>query len=67
MVILHYKQQHFIHQVTLNTTWADIATVTLDGTETEPSHVNFNGVFSHLRFYTETNPTDKISKILVRN
>ena len=55
------------NQVTLNTTWADIATLTLDGTETEPTPVNFNGVFSHLRFYTETNPTDKISKILVRN
>lgn len=55
------------NQVTLNTTWADITTVTLDGTETEPTPVNFNGVFSHLRFYTETDPTDKISKILVRN
>lgn len=55
------------NQVSLATSWADIATVTLDGTETEPTPVNFNGVFSHLRFYTETNPTDKISKILVRN
>jgi hypothetical protein len=55
------------NQVTLNTSWANITTVTLDGTETEPTPVNFNGVFSHLRFYTETNPTDKISKILVRN
>ena len=55
------------NQVTLNTTWANITTVTLDGTETEPTPVNFNGVFSHLRFYTETDPTDKISKILVRN
>lgn len=55
------------NQVTLSTTWADIATLTLDGTETEPTQVNFNGVFSHLRFYTETDPTDKISKILVRD
>jgi len=52
---------------------SDIITAHLPGkrkttpTETEPTPVNFNGVFSHLRFYTETNPTDKISKILVRN
>ena len=55
------------NQVTLGTNWADVTTVTLSGSETEPTPVNFNGVFSHIRFYTETDPTDKIIKILLRN
>tara|TARA_B100001287_G_scaffold254069_1_gene237218 strand:- start:4260 stop:5249 length:990 start_codon:yes stop_codon:yes gene_type:complete len=55
------------NQVTLNSNWANVATVTFDGTETEPKPVNFNGVFSHLRFYTATDPTDKVTKILIRN
>jgi len=54
-------------QITLNTFWADVATVSLDGSETEPSPVNFNGVFSHLRIKTDATPTDKITKILIRN
>ena len=37
------------------------------GTETTPMPVNFNGVFSHLRFKTDANPADKITKVLVRN
>ena len=55
------------NQVTDYTTWADISTLTFTGTETEPTPVNFNGVFSHLRFKTDANPADKITKILVRN
>jgi len=55
------------NQVTDGTIWADISTVTFDGTETEPTPVNFNGVFSHLRFKALADPADKISKILVRN
>lgn len=55
------------NQVTGNTDWADIATVTLAGSETEPTPVNFNGVFSHLRFKATADPANKISKILVRN
>ncbi len=47
--------------------WADIATVTFDGTETQPVPTNFTGVFNFIRFKTETVPTDKITKILVRN
>jgi hypothetical protein len=54
------------NQVTDNTNWADIATVSLSN-ETEPKPVNFNGVFSHLRFKTTASPTNTISKILVRN
>lgn len=57
------------NQITGNNTdmWADIDTVTFDGTETEPKPVNFNGVYSYLRFRTSAEPTDKITKILVRN
>lgn len=57
------------NQITSNNTndWADIATLTFDGTETTPVSVNFNGVFSHLRFKTTADPDTKISKILVRN
>lgn len=47
--------------------WADITTITFDGTETEPVPSNFTGVFNFLRFKTTTVPTDKITKILVRN
>ena len=55
------------NQVTDNTSWADVATVVLGGTESEPTPVNFNGVFSHLRFKATANPADKITKILIRN
>ena len=47
--------------------WADVASVTLTGAETEPTPVNFNGVFSYLRFKTTADPADTITKILVRN
>jgi len=47
--------------------WADIATLAFDGTETEPKYVNFNGVYSYLRFRATSDPANKISKILVRN
>jgi hypothetical protein len=55
------------NQVTGTTQWADVATLTFVGTETTPMPVNFNGVFSHLRFKTDANPADKITKVLVRN
>lgn len=47
--------------------WADLQTITLTGSETEPTPVNFNGVFSYLRFVAAANPANTISKILVRN
>jgi len=47
--------------------WADIETVTFSGSENEPTPVNFNGVFSYLRFVTDSNPANTISKIIVRN
>jgi hypothetical protein len=55
------------NDVTESTNWADIAILEFDGTETAPVPVNFNGVFSHLRFKTNTDPSDTITKILVRN
>ena len=55
------------NQVGENTAWADLTTLTLTGSETTPTPVNFNGVFTYLRFKTDTNPADTISKILVRN
>jgi hypothetical protein len=55
------------NQVTGTTSWADIATVTFTGSETEPKPVNFNGVYSHLRFKSTADPANKISKVLVRN
>lgn len=54
------------NQINNDTKWADITTVSLSS-ETEPKSINFNGVFSHLRFKTTANPAEKISKILVRN
>ena len=55
------------NQVTDSSNWADITTVTLDGTEAAPTAVNFNGVFSYIRFKTTVNPANKITQILVRN
>lgn len=47
-------------------TWTDVATVPLNN-NTAPVPVNFNGVFSYVRFVTDTDPRNKITKILVRN
>jgi len=55
------------NSITGTTNWFDISTISFVGTETEPQHVNFNGVFSYLRFSANSNPADKITKILVRN
>ena len=55
------------NQVTESTQWADVATLTFTGAETTPIPVNFNGVFSFLRFKTDATPADTITKILVRN
>jgi hypothetical protein len=55
------------NQVSDGTVWANVSTLTFTGSETEPKPVNFNGVFSFLRFRTNADPANKISKILVRN
>lgn len=54
------------NQVSGTTDWATVTSLTFDGSETEPTPVNFNGVFSFIRFRTSANPLT-ISKILVRN
>lgn len=56
------------NQIDSNTTeWFDIETIFFSGNETAPVPVNFYGVYSYLRFATSDIPTDKITKILVRN
>lgn len=55
------------NQVTGTTKWADITTLSLTGSETDPTPINFYGVFSYIRFVTDASPADKITKILVRN
>lgn len=55
------------NQITGVNNWTTVATLTFDGTETQPVPVNFNGVFSFLRFKANVDPTNKITKILVRN
>jgi hypothetical protein len=59
-------QATLANQITADTQWADVTTVSL-ASPTEPTPVNFNGVFSYVRFKTTANPADKITKILVRN
>lgn len=55
------------NQINESTNWADITTVNFLGTETEPTPINFFGVFTNIRFASTTNPANKITKILVRN
>jgi len=55
------------NQVSDGTDWADVSTISFTGSETEPTPVNFNGVFNHLRFKTTANPANKITQVLVRN
>ena len=55
------------NQITGQNNWTTLQTITFDGTETQPVPANFNGVFTYIRFEADANPTDKITKILVRN
>ena len=55
------------NQVDYTTNWVDLNIITFTGSETQPEVSNFNGVYNYLRFVTNANPADKISKILVRN
>ena len=55
------------NQVSDATNWADVSTLVFDGNEAEPTPINFNGVFSYIRFVADANPANKITKILVRN
>mgnify|MGYP001168121025 CR=1 FL=1 len=55
------------NQLSSTNNWADVATVTFTGNETDPVPQNYTGVFSYIRFKTTTDPANKITKILVRN
>ena len=55
------------NQITGQNDWFTIDTVEFDGTEVRPVHNVFNGVFCYLRFVADTDPADKLLKILVRN
>ena len=55
------------NQITGQNNWATVGTVTLTGAETEPVPLNLNGVYSYIRFKFAADPTDKITKILIRN
>jgi ribosomal protein L18E len=50
-----------------NESWSNVAEIDCDGTETDPVPLNYFGVFNYTRFKTSANPTDTITKILVRN
>jgi hypothetical protein len=55
------------NQISGQNNWSDIQTLEFVGTETEPTVANFNGVYRFLRFVIDSDPADKIVKILVRN
>jgi hypothetical protein len=55
------------NQITGVNNWFDVQELEFDGSETEPVISNFNGVYRYLRFVLDADPTDLISKILIRN
>lgn len=55
------------NQISSQNNWFDVAVLEFDGTETEPTLSNFNGVYRYLRFVLDNDPSDTIEKILVRN
>lgn len=55
------------NQITGVNNWTTVSTLTFDGTEDAPMPANFNGVFTFLRFKLSADPTNKVTKILVRN
>ena len=54
------------NQVNAGTDWSTVAEIT-EFSNTEPTPINFNGVFSYVRFVADQNPANQIEKILVRN
>ena len=55
------------NQIENDVDWADLQTLTFDGSETQPVPVNFTGVFNYIRLKASANPANKITKVLVRN
>jgi hypothetical protein len=54
------------NQVDNDTNWATATTVSINNA-TQPTPVNFVGVYNYVRFKTTADPANKISNILVRN
>lgn len=54
------------NEIVGTTQWADIKTVSYENKNTV-EYINFNGIFSHIRVCSNSNPANTISKILIRN
>ena len=59
--------QATLNNTTTNADWADIEQFAFTGTESHPTPWNFNGVFTYFRVKCDTDPTNKIKKVLIRN
>ena len=55
------------NQIDEFTDWFHISTVEFDGDEVRPVLTSFNGVYSYLRLEADTDPEDKLLKVLIRN
>ena len=55
------------NQIDHTTDWFHVKTVDFVGTEVRPVMTSFNGVYSYLRFEADTDPADKLLKVLIRN
>ena len=54
------------NQTSDDTAWTDITELSLTDLDTI-THANFNGVYSFIRFRADSDPADKITKVLIRN
>jgi hypothetical protein len=60
-------------QATLETTvtgsnsWATLEEILFTGNETEPTVINFYGTYQYLQIEVDSDPTDKIQKIVIRS
>ena len=52
--------------ITNSTAWTTISTTTFTGSETI-TPLNFNGVYTYIRFKTDADPASTVTKILLRN
>jgi hypothetical protein len=55
------------NQITGLNNWTTLSTITFTGNESQPVPTNINGVFSYLRLKATADPTDKVTKVLIRN
>lgn len=54
------------NQTSDDTAWTDITELSFTDLDTI-THANFNGVYSFIRFRVDSDPADKITKVLIRN